>query len=429
MAETDSSIIILDPGSYETKAGLNGDLEPRQVMRTVAGKVKHHGIFTQLKEWEIGEDLARRQALYSLIYPVQMGQITNYSVMEKVFDHMFYKLLEVEVSEKGVMMVEPIFMPFASREWLTQLMFETYGVRSYYAQSAPVLSLYSMGKTEGMAIEMGEGVTKICAVLQGRVLAPGTQEYMVSGRDGYDWINRALERNGVSIAGPVARNQIYRCKNDFCNSVCASADEWHALKPRYYDDADKGEMQVYKWSEEEPEWTFTPRDRFGPGEIYFNPSLLGYSSPDLTSLCHSAYSRIKALKDIRLGVYEVGSNAANSHDPPIVPFGLDQNSTQHIIEGTLHEKLCHDWYLFGGASLIQGMDKRLERELKTYFPKTHEINVIAAPHRKYAAFRGASLYASHSDFDTMKISAADYDEYGPSIIHNRSLGGLVKMQQ
>jgi len=45
------------------------------------------------------------------------------------------------------------------------------------------------------------------------------------------------------------------------------------------------------------------------------------------------------------------------------------------------------------------------------------VKVIAQPERKYSVWIGGSIAASFSTFQQMWISRAEYDEYGPVIVH------------
>ena len=49
--------------------------------------------------------------------------------------------------------------PKANREKITQLMFETFQVQGLYVAIQAVLSLYSNGRTTGVVLDSGDGVS------------------------------------------------------------------------------------------------------------------------------------------------------------------------------------------------------------------------------------------------------------------------------
>jgi actin-related protein len=48
--------------------------------------------------------------------------------------------------------------------------------------------------------------------------------------------------------------------------------------------------------------------------------------------------------------------------------------------------------------MIEGLADRFKKEIEKLAPSVAEINVIAPTERKNAVWRGASIYASQSDF-------------------------------
>lgn len=53
---------------------------------------------------------------------------------------------------------------------MTEIMFETFNVPSLYIAMQAVLSLYSSGKTTGIVLDSGDGVTNTVPVYEGYAL-------------------------------------------------------------------------------------------------------------------------------------------------------------------------------------------------------------------------------------------------------------------
>jgi len=53
---------------------------------------------------------------------------------------------------------------------MTEIMFETFNVPSLYVACQAVLSLYSTGRTTGLVLDSGEGVTSTVPIYEGYAL-------------------------------------------------------------------------------------------------------------------------------------------------------------------------------------------------------------------------------------------------------------------
>ena len=75
--------------------------------------------------------------------------------------------------------------------------------------------------------------------------------------------------------------------------------------------------------------------------------------------------------------------------------------------------------LCGGNTMFEGFAERLEKEVTSLAPSNMEVKVSAPPDRKYLAWIGGSVLASLSTFQDMWISKEEYEEIGPSIVHQK----------
>lgn len=85
----------------------------------------------------------------------------------------------------------------------------------------------------------------------------------------------------------------------------------------------------------------------------------------------------------------------------------------------LRESMYSNITLSGGSSMFPEITGRLQKEITRLAPPTHKVKVHADEGRKYYAWIGGSIYASHSSFSNTVVTRDDYEECGSSIIHRK----------
>ncbi len=68
------------------------------------------------------------------------------------------------------MLTEAPINPKANREKMTQIMFETFGTPGVYLSIQAVLSLYASGRTTGIVLDCGDGVSHCVPIFEGYCL-------------------------------------------------------------------------------------------------------------------------------------------------------------------------------------------------------------------------------------------------------------------
>ena len=163
---------MIDNGSGIIKAGIAGDEEPKVVFPSLVGRPKMSGgmVGMEKKDCYVGDEAVSKKGILKLSYPINHGVIENWDDMTKIWKHILYNELKVVPEERPVMLTEVPFNPKSNREISTEIMFEEFKVPALYLVTPAVLSLIATGRSTGLVIDSGEGVTTTASIYENHSL-------------------------------------------------------------------------------------------------------------------------------------------------------------------------------------------------------------------------------------------------------------------
>ena len=136
--------------------------------------------------------------------------------MEKIWHHTFYNELRIAPEEHPVLLTEPPLNPRANRERMAQTMFETFGIPASYVSIPAVLSLYASGRTTGIVLESGDGVSYTVPIYEGYPLLPAILRLDLAGRGLTEYLIRNLEERGCGFYTTAEREVVRDMKEKVC---------------------------------------------------------------------------------------------------------------------------------------------------------------------------------------------------------------------
>eukprot|EP00756_Hemistasia_phaeocysticola_P054958 Hpha_TRINITY_DN30877_c0_g1::TRINITY_DN30877_c0_g1_i1::g.155729::m.155729/K10355/ACTF; actin, other eukaryote len=381
-SDSEDSWIICDNGTDTIKAGFQGGASPRSVFPPCIGQSRSlpgmAGMAGLQSSAYIGDGAQIRRGTLRMRYPIEDGIVTNWDDMEKIWRHTYYSELREAPEDHHILMTEVPMNPRANRETMAQILFEKFETQGLIIAPQEVMSLLATGKTTGVVVQSGQGTTTAVPIMDGYPLRHRVMHNKVGGREITNALIRMVHEYGQHRFTTTADSEIARDIKEKLGYVARDFDAELALGDsneklhdrRRYELPDGMEMELHT-------------ELFRAAEALFKPKIID--------------------KGEEMGIHELTYKSIRSCDVDL--------------QGDLFDNIV----LAGGNTLFEGTQERLKDELEILI-QSRRIRVEAPQERRYSAWLGGAIMTDISQFTTTyNVTAREYEEYGPCIVHRRCL--------
>nr|XP_048296158.1 actin-related protein 3B isoform X3 [Myodes glareolus] len=206
---------VVDCGTGYTKLGYAGNTEPQFIIPSCIAIRESAKVVDQAQrrvlrgvddlDFFIGDEAVDKPT-YATKWPIRHGIIEDWDLMERFMEQVVFKYLRAEPEDHYFLMTEPPLNTPENREYLAEIMFESFNVPGLYIAVQAVLALAASWTSRqvgertltGIVIDSGDGVTHVIPVF-------ANPDFMESISDVVDEV---IQNCPIDVRRPLYKNVV-----------------------------------------------------------------------------------------------------------------------------------------------------------------------------------------------------------------------------
>lgn len=353
MVEEDNNSLLIDIGTRFCKAGICVNEEPSIIFPTRIGKKKNDSVNY------IGTNIELDPSIEELKDPIVYGSIKDFNALSTIISGIFQNL-NIEPEDYTLVLTEPSLNSIKERQNLIEYMLEELKVEKLFIANQALLSFLSTGKTSGIVLESGGGVTQIVPIFDMHIAPYAINRIDFGGNDLSDYLNRLLfETNNHFYKNNKYLKFLEQIKKEACYIEYKYKKNFGSVKPYEIKLPDGNSITI-------------KTERITVPEAIFKPKLLG--------------------KD-RVGIHDLLIDSINK------------------CKETDQKKLYENLIVSGGNTNFPGFEAKLEKKIKKKIGKNKNIRFIKVEDKMNAVWKGGRVFQYTLQNDNY-ISRIEYIENG-----------------
>ena len=378
--------VIIDNGSGALKVGMAGDSRPQAIIPNIVGRpnAAKRMLLKRGKDTAddsptvlFGDDVLDRAGQINITYPMEDGIVKEWGDMQSLWEHA-YEEIEEESEDQPVLITEAPFNPRKNREKMVEIFFEAMNVPALQIKMQALCSLYAAGRTTGLVVDSGDGVTHTVPVSHGAVITKGILRSNIAGREVTKVLQRMLFQKGYNFSTAREMQFVQEIKEDACY-----------VAQDFRDEVDRCEAALRSNDDEFDVCSFFSLLRASSLSLHPTPpptplpfQQKAHTLPDGQNI---------VLSDERFKASEILFNPARMDSEEKGLHKMVWSSVQSC-EVDSRRDLMANVILSGGNTLFPGLAKRLQEEVtELKGPSSAIVKVVADPGRAEMVFSGASV--------------------------------------
>lgn len=316
--------VVLDLGSGLTKGGYAGTPEPSAVIGTLAGRPRLPKVLPtsnatsssvdpsydthantlvdahtptsllraspQLRNYVVGDALHALSGVLSLHSPLDRGIVTDWAAAEQLWRHVTHDTLSVAPGEHPYLITEAPLNPRVNREKLAQFFFESLSAPAVHIALPPVLALFASGRTTGVVLDSGAGITTALPVAHGHCDIHSIRRVDLAGQDVTERMLTLLRKSGASLFSTSSERQAVRRMKERLAYVAVNPAQEELRNTELSSTSSGSLTKAFQL----PDGNIVRIDveRFRAPEILFRPDLIGHEFSGMAGIVNSAISGV-----------------------------------------------------------------------------------------------------------------------------------------